>query len=93
MKKTILSFLTLLLSLSICLSQDIISKINGEKILVEIIEVKDSVITYEKFDYINSPLISIPKSELLSVRYKNGTKVTYNEPLKTDSTLIANEAS
>lgn len=59
--------------------QDIITKKNGEDIQSKVIEITLGEVKYKKWDNQDGPLISIAKSEILMVRYQNGTKDIFNE--------------
>jgi hypothetical protein len=79
-------FLILLLigSSSIIKAQDTLSMRSGENILVKVIEVGTSEVKYKKLDNINGPLFSILKSDLLTIKYENGTKEDFSN-IKTNS--------
>ena len=47
---------------------------SGENILVKVIEVGTSEVKYKKIDNLNGPIFSILKSDLLIIKYENGTK-------------------
>jgi len=47
---------------------------NGDEISVKIIEITPDLIKYKKCNYLNGPLISIYKDEILMVRYSDGSK-------------------
>ncbi|MDX2190710.1 MAG: hypothetical protein SFY32_12685 [Bacteroidota bacterium] len=67
----------LLIIISICTTvsaQDIITKTNGEDIKAKVIEVGTNEIRYKKFDDTNGPTFIISKSEILIIKYENGTK-------------------
>ena len=87
MKKIILSLLTITLTLSICIAQDAITKKSGEDIQAKILEINQSEIKYKKFDNLDGPIFSLLKSDILLIRYSNGTKEIFNEEKKTDVAL------
>jgi hypothetical protein len=91
MKKISLVALTTILSITLCLSQDLITKKSGEDIQSKILEVGTTEIKYKKFDNQNGPIFTILKSELLMVRYENGTKDLFNEDKKPEK--IASSSS
>ena len=76
--KLIIVFLTLI-TVSQCFAQDIITKKNSEDIKAKIIEVNSSEIKYKKFDNLNGPTFTISKSEILIIRYENGSKDVFSE--------------
>lgn len=80
MKPVFLSFILLLLSsLSPLAAQDIITKANGEDIAAKVLEVGATDIKYKKFDNPDGPTFVIPKTDLLMIRYQNGTKDMFSE--------------
>ncbi len=77
MKKILLiitSFMTLCLN-----AQDYITKKTGDDIKAKVLEITTSEIKYKKFDNLDGPTYSISKSEILMIRYENGTKDIFNE--------------
>ncbi len=60
-------------------SQDIITKKTGEDISSKVIEINLNEIKFKKWDNQDGPLISLPKSDILLIRYQNGTKDIFNE--------------
>ena len=55
-------------------AQDTLSMRSGVNILVKVIEVGTSELKYKKIDNLNGPIFSILKSDLLIIKYENGTK-------------------
>ena len=93
MRKIILTTLTTILSLTLCFSQDVITKKSGEDIQAKILEVGQTEIKYKKFDNQNGPTFTIVKSEVLMVRYENGTKDIFNEEKKTENVSSSSSSS
>ncbi len=60
-------------------SQDIITKKTGEDILSKILEVGQFEVKYKKFDNLSGPIFTIQKTELIMVRYENGTKDLFSD--------------
>ena len=83
--KKIIIVLSLLLCSSIGFAQDVLTKKNGEDILAKVLEVTTTEIKYKKSDNPNGPTFTILKSEVLLIRYENGTKDVFNEPQKVSS--------
>ena len=54
-------------------AQDIIIKKTGEEIKAKVIEVAAAEVKYKKYDFQDGPLYIISKSEILMIRYENGT--------------------
>jgi hypothetical protein len=86
MKKIIFALLTSIFATTFCLSQDIITKKSGEDIQAKVLEVTTPEIKYKKFDNQNGPTFTILKSEVLMLRYENGTKDIFNEEKKNETT-------
>lgn len=86
MKKTfIFTTLTTFFILShSCFSQDLITKKNGEVIQTKVLEVGQTEIKYKKFGNQNGPTYTIGKSDVLMIRYENGTKDLFNNQQKSD---------
>ena len=63
-----------ILTVSICFSQDVITKKTGEDIQAKILEVGQTEIKYKRFDNSEGPSFTISKSDVLMIRYSNGTK-------------------
>lgn len=75
MRKT---FLTLFVFIFILIlkanGQDIITKKNGDDIRAKVIEITLTELKYKNFNNLDGPLISILKSDVIFVKYENGTK-------------------
>lgn len=85
MKKIIFSALATIFTLINCYSQDIITKKNSEDIQAKVIEVTTTEIKYKKFDNQNGPTFTLLKSDVLMIRYENGSKDIFNESQNTSS--------
>ena len=72
--KNILLFILFICSSNIIKAQDTLSMRSGETILVKVIEVGTSEVKYKKLDNLNGPVFSMLKSDLLMIKYENGTK-------------------
>ena len=72
--KNILLFILFVFSSTIIKAQDTLSLRSSENILVKIIEVGILEVKYKKIDNLNGPVFSILKSDLLMIKYENGTK-------------------
>jgi hypothetical protein len=73
MKKLFL-LIILALSSSIIKAQDTLTMRSGENIIVKIIEVGSTEVKYKKVTNINGPMYSTLKSDLMLIRYENGSK-------------------
>lgn len=93
MKKLIFTVLTSIFTISICFSQDIITKKTSEDIQAKVLEVTTTEIKYKKFDNQNGPTFTILKSDVLMVRYENGTKDIFNEEKKNETVSTPTQSS
>jgi hypothetical protein len=59
--------------------QDIITTKKGEDIQSKVMEITLSELKYKNFNNLNGPLISILKSDVLMIRYENGTKDIFRD--------------
>ena len=72
-------------------AQDLITKADGTDISAKVLEVTTSVIKYKKFENQDGPIYNIKKSDVLMIRYKNGTKDIFNEPVSVEDVSTENE--
>jgi len=91
MKKYILSILFILGIILTGFTQDAITKKSGEDIQAKILEVNQNEVKYKKFDNLDGPTFSMLKSDILLIRYSNGTKDIFNEEKKTELTGTSEE--
>jgi hypothetical protein len=80
--KYILLFILFICSSNIIKAQDTLSMRSGENILVKVIEVGTSEVKYKKIDNLNGPDFSMLKSDLLMIKYENGTKEDFSSVKK-----------
>ena len=76
--KNILLFILFVCSSNIIKAQDTLSTRYGENILVKVIEVGTTEVKYKKLDNLNGPIFSMLKSDLLMIKYENGTKEDFS---------------
>lgn len=71
-------------------AQDIITTKKGEDIISTVLEVNPTEIKYRKQDNLSGPMFTILKSEILMIRYANGSKDIFNQPeeLKTVPVMV-----
>jgi hypothetical protein len=75
MRKTFLSLFVFIFILIVKVNgQDIITKKNGDDIKAKVIEITLTELKYKNFNNLDGPLISILKSDVIFVKYENGTK-------------------
>jgi hypothetical protein len=55
-------------------SQDVMVLKNSDEIKAKVVELTDLIIKYKKWENINGPTYNISKTEVLFIRYENGTK-------------------
>ena len=77
--KYILLFILFICSSNITKAQDTLSMRSGENILVKVIEVGTAEVKYKKLDNLNGPIFSMLKSDLLIIKYENGTSEDYSK--------------
>jgi hypothetical protein len=55
-------------------AHDLIILKNGEEIKAKVLEITPTTIEYKKFDDLDGPTVSVPKTEVSMVKYQDGTK-------------------
>jgi len=78
MKKACILFICLLTLCSRLSAQDLLTLKNGEDIQVKVTEINKTSVMYRRFDNIDGPIYSVDKSDVLIIRYSNGTKDIFN---------------
>ena len=89
MKKIITSSVATFLVANLLFSQDVLTKKSGDDIKAKVLEVTTTEVKYKKFDNLNGPVFSILKSELLIIRYENGSKDVFNENKKSEEKIVS----
>ena len=84
--KNILLIILCICSSSIIKAQDTLSTRSGENIIAKVLEVTTNEVKYKKFDNLNGPDMIILKSDLLQIRYENGTKDDFSNIIKKEET-------
>lgn len=77
MKIPVLCLLIVLFIHNIALSQDVITKKNGETINAKVLKVNPVDIEYKLYHNEDGPLHTMPVSSITQIRYVNGTKDTF----------------
>jgi hypothetical protein len=72
--KNLLLIILFASSSNIIKAQDTLTMRSGENVIVKIIEVGSIEVKYKKIDNLNGPNFSTLKSDLMLIRYKNGSK-------------------
>jgi hypothetical protein len=86
MKKITFSAIATILIMTNGFSQDIITKKTSEDIQAKVMEVTTNEIKYKKFDNQSGPTFTLLKSDILMIRYENGSKDIFNEAQNISST-------
>ncbi|MHA6248576.1 hypothetical protein ACXYMU_11605 [Pontibacter sp. CAU 1760] len=68
-----------MMSASVCQAQDVLTKRNGDEVLVKVQEISPDAVKYKRFDNLDGPLISMAKHDVFMIRYENGTKEVFNQ--------------
>jgi len=80
---------TLLLILSLTFgtvnAQDLIINNAGDEIEAKVLEITSSEIKYKRFDNLDGPVITLAKSEVLLIKYENGTKDVFQNQAEQSS--------
>jgi hypothetical protein len=87
MKQSTLILFAIIFTMTGAFSQDIITTKTGEDILAKMVEVGHTEIKYKKFDNQEGPLFTILKSDVLMIRYENGTKDIFTEEPKSNTVV------
>lgn len=86
----------LALSVTAAIAQDLIVKQDGETIKGYRTDVGKTAVYYQMEDNDETPILSIPKSDVLIIKMQNGTKIVIDEAesmTKTNQTDIDNEST
>ncbi|HAQ70453.1 MAG TPA: hypothetical protein DCR48_05710, partial [Flavobacteriales bacterium] len=89
--KSILLFILSLTFGSIS-AQDVIINNTGDEIQAKVLEISSSEIKYKRYDNLDGPIITIAKSEVLLIKYENGTKDVFQNQAE-ESSSAATETS
>lgn len=88
MKKISTLLVALLFNLGLMSAQDMITKKTSEDIKAKILEVTTTEIKYKKFENQTGPTFSILKSDVLMVRYENGSKDVFTNVQSGSSDMV-----
>jgi hypothetical protein len=78
MKRIPFAILFLFFALNQCFAQDLIIKKSGQEVKAKVQEIGQADIKYKNFDTPEGPNLIMMKSEILMIRYENGTKDIFN---------------
>lgn len=59
-------------------AQDLLTKRNGDEVLVKVVEITPAEVKYRRADNPDGPLISVWRADVFMIRYANGTKEMLN---------------
>ena len=59
-------------------AQDLLTKRNGDEVLVKVVEITPAEVKYRRADNPDGPLISVYRADVFMIRYANGTKEMLN---------------
>jgi len=98
MMRNILVLGVILFFVSSVYSQDVITTKAGEDIMSKVLEVNQNEIKYLKYEMPDGPVYSVSKTDILMIRYENGSKDIFNEAAKSsgvdyETCLLAQEDS
>ena len=74
MQRIFLFFAVFCVSMASMFAQDVITLKNGDEIQAIVQEIGEDAVKYKKFDNPNGPNYTMKKSEIVMIRYINGTK-------------------
>ena len=72
--RTLLLLTILFLLGGVAQGQDLLTKRNGDELLVKVLEISPTEVKYRRADNPDGPLISVWKADVFMIRYANGTK-------------------
>ena len=61
-------------------AQDLIINRNGEDLQAKVLEITQTEVKYKKSDNLTGPTYILPKSDILMIRYENGTNEVFAQP-------------
>ena len=79
MKKSIFTIFALIIFAITGYSQDLITENSGNDINAKILEVTSTEVKYKKTNFLDGPTFTILKSDILMIRYANGTKDVFGK--------------
>jgi hypothetical protein len=79
MKKSIFTIFALIIFAITGYSQDVITENSGNDINAKILEVTSTEVKYKKTNFLDGPTFTVLKSDVLMIRYANGTKDVFGK--------------
>ena len=73
-----------------CFAQDVIVTKDSKKIDAKVTEINVDDVKYKRFDHLDGPTYSLPKSEIVTIIYQNGLVETFatEKPAQTTQTTV-----
>ncbi len=87
----LVSTLAAIFFVTVSFCQDLITTRSGEDINAKILKVGTTEVEYKKFDNPDGPVFSLRKSEILLIRYANGTHDVFEEEPSTEAPRFSND--
>ena len=82
MKRIVILFVLLCAGFSYAVAQDLITTRRGEDIQAKVLEVGIATVKYIKTSNPDGPVFTVPRGDILMIRFANGEKeMFYEEPL------------
>ena len=78
MKRILIILSALFVCAATASAQDVITKKNGEDIKAKVLEIDNSNVKYKLFDEPNGVTYTMPKSQILMIRYESGRNEVFN---------------
>lgn len=78
MKRIFIILSALFVCAATAYAQDVITKKNGEDIKAKVLEIDNSNVKYKLFDEPNGVTYTMPKSQILMIRYESGRNEVFN---------------
>ncbi len=91
------NLLNSLLIIALCIisistnAQDIITKKDGTDISAKVLELTITEIKYKRVDNLSGPIYTLPKADVLMIRYEDGTKDIFNEVVSSESKSLPDD--
>lgn len=91
------NLLNSLLIIALCIisistnAQDLITKKDGTDISAKVLELTITEIKYKKYDNLSGPIYTLPISDVLMIRYEDGTKDIFNKVVSSDDKSLPDD--
>ncbi|NTW32804.1 MAG: hypothetical protein HGB12_09295 [Bacteroidetes bacterium] len=90
MKKIFISIFIVFIAFTHSFSQDVITKKTEENLQAKVLEIGPTEIKYKRFDNPDGPTYTILKSDVIMIRYENGSKDIFDEDQYVNNTSTIN---